>query len=353
VKPVTIGRDILGTKKSLRFDGQKYSWVDEPNMTDVCIGCGDLRNLQELYEIFFDEIPDFVPNKYKQAFKTINASPESYMNLMPLQTRKLYKSHVSSILENVQNFLDEEYVKHFYIGQKFLNRLRPCHVDLQMLSEIKDKIPKSNTFEVIQGRLRRPVYCRNGSSTGRLTIKSGPSILTMKKEYRKIVLNARQVDFSSMEPRLLLATQGKFPEGDLYDWISREAGLNGSRAQNKVSILASLYGSKNSIQKVDEVFSLKETFEKLNSSVEDETIRNFYGRPVKVKDSKDHKLLSLWLQSSAVDAALIGFYNLFNNSKLVPHWVIHDACIFTGNEELPTYLDIGKGITLPVETSEI
>ena len=119
MKPVTIGRDILGTKKSLRFDGQKYSWVDEPNTADVCIGCGDLRNLQELYEIFFDKIPDFVPNKYKQAFKTINASPESYMNLMPFEARKLYKSHVSSILENVQNFLDEEYVKHFYIGQKF------------------------------------------------------------------------------------------------------------------------------------------------------------------------------------------------------------------------------------------
>ena len=44
---------------------------------------------------------------------------------------------------------------------------------------------------------------------------------------------------------------------------------------------------------------------------------------------------------------------MFKNSDLIPLWVIHDACIFVGNTNFPTYLDIGKGIQLPVTISEV
>ena len=124
MKPVTIGRDILGTKKSLRFDGQKYSWVHEPNTADVCIGCGDLRNLQELYEIFFDKIPDFVPSKYKQAFDDYHAAVASKK-----QTREEAERLLEYFSKNHANVLsDPDFArfcfawctqKYLYEGNKF------------------------------------------------------------------------------------------------------------------------------------------------------------------------------------------------------------------------------------------
>ena len=350
---VAIGKNILGTRKNLRYDGDAFFWVDQPEIKDICVGCGGLRDLGELYEIFHGEFPNFIPKNYRRAFEYINEDGDNHYKMLAISAKKNHRENVRNVFNNLQKFPNEEYVKHFYKGQKFLNMLKPARIDLETFSEIKEHLPSSKSFIVREGYLMTPRYSRCGTTTGRLTIKRGPQILTMKKEYRKMLIDAKQVDFSSMEPRLLLATQGKFPEGDLYEWIANEAGLEGSRAKNKVSILASLYGSRNSIKTVDEVFSLKKKFEELNASVIDGYIRNFYGRPVKVEGQKDHKLLSLWLQSSAVDAALIGFHNMFKDSDLVPLWVIHDACIFAGNTNFPTYLDIGKGIELPVTISEV
>ena len=257
MRTIAIGKDILGTRKNLRYDGEGFSWVDQPENKDICVGCGGLRDLKELYEIFHGKFPSFIPENYRRAFEYIGEDNDNHYKMLAISAKAKHRKNVKGVFENLQKFPEEEYIKHFFKGQKFLNMLRPAKIDLEFFSEIKDNLPSSKSFVVREGFLATPRYSRCGTTTGRLTIKKGPQILTMKKEYRSMLNNAKQVDFSSMEPRLLLATQGKFPEGDLYEWIANEAGLGGSRAKNKVSILASLYGSRNSIKTVDEVFSLK------------------------------------------------------------------------------------------------
>ena len=121
----------------------------------------------------------------------------------------------------------------------------------------------------------------------------------------------------------------------------------------KLAIFSSIYGGK-PYKKVDEIFQIKRWIARLTKSIKDGILENYFGRPINVEGYSENKLLALWLQSSAVDAVLLGFNNLFSeNPFLKPHWVIHDACIFSGSGEIPKYLYINENIKLPVSVSEI
>ena len=82
-------------------------------------------------------------------------------------------------------------------------------------------------------------------------------------------------------------------------------------------------------------------------------IENYYGRPVQTEGARGRHLLSLWLQSSAADAALKGFANFFRaNRNLNPHWVIHDACVFSGEGNFPEEIII-DGMRFPITCEEV
>ena len=147
--------------------------------------------------------------------------------------------------------------------------------------------------------------------------------MTMKAEHRNMLKDCRQIDFSSMEPRFLLNVSGQHVPGDLYDWVASKANLSGDRTHTKIAIISSLYGSARQIPAVTKLFALQEWEKQLEANVVDDVIENYYGRPVHTEGARGRHLLSLWLQSSAADAALKGFANFFRaNRDLNPHWVI-------------------------------
>tara|TARA_B100001250_G_scaffold315724_1_gene278037 strand:+ start:110 stop:580 length:471 start_codon:yes stop_codon:yes gene_type:complete len=156
-----------------------------------------------------------------------------------------------------------------------------------------------------------------------------------------------------MEPRLLLAFAGKFIEGDLYKKIQQDLGIKGDRTYIKVSIISSMYGSR-IVPEIADYFALNEWTRQLENQVQSGWIENYFGRPINCKDIKGKHLLALWLQSSAADAALLGFSKFFSERKdLKPHWVIHDACIFSGSGEIPKFLQITPEIKLPIVCTEV
>ena len=63
------------------------------------------------------------------------------------------------------------------------------------------------------------------SITGRMTITSGPNILTLKRGHRKILRSRYpggkivEIDIRAAEPRVVLALVGKKVEGDVYTEI--------------------------------------------------------------------------------------------------------------------------------------
>ena len=92
---------------------------------------------------------------------------------------------------------------------------------------------------------------------------------------------------------------------------------------------------------------------RLTVDVHDDIIENYYGRPIQTEGAKGRHLLSLWLQSSAADAAIKGFANFFRgNDHLHPHWLIHDACVFSGDGNIPDEIII-DGMRFPITCEDI
>jgi hypothetical protein len=225
--------------------------------------------------------------------------------------------------------------------------------------------------------------------TGRLIVNSGPRILVLPKKYRNIIISRYKegrvvtLDYKSLEPRLILETQGLHGKDDIYADIC-ERYLNGiaTRKQAKIVTIMLLYGagraamSKASglvgplldsvIANVTTYFQLRELEKKLLDEVRAfGMIKNFYGRPVQVNDRKN--VVNLYAQSSAVDAVMLGFSNaitLIKDKKydIVPTFIIHDMLVLDVEPSMIKYIPeieercthvLGIEGKLPIKCEEI
>jgi hypothetical protein len=69
-------------------------------------------------------------------------------------------------------------------------------------------------------------------------------------------------------------------------------------------------------------------------------IYNHYGRPIHCPETPSYKLLNYYIQSTAVDVALLGFSNIVNRiykaslqEKIVPIFILHDALFVDIHED--------------------
>ena len=247
--------------------------------------------------------------------------------------------------------------------RRFLQGLGRCRVDSQAVTKIlSDKSQRSGSLSSFlpegDGLLSRPVYSQVASCSGRLTVTKGPSILTLRKDRRSLLRSSKkdgtivQIDFVSLEPRVALSVAGHESPADIYEDI-RENVLGGcvSRKVAKIATISSLYGM--SARKLSEMVGLKSESEarevlkkirghfqirclerELNKSViSDGFIKSHYGRIMNIDDSSNHILVNRFIQSTATDAALLGFQKLVdeiqnNGISADPVFVIHDALIF-------------------------
>ena len=122
--------------------------------------------------------------------------------------------------------------------------------------------------------------------------------------------------------------------------------------------MAALYGSGRGdkfAKMLEDYFQLPEKVKELESQVQNDTIRNMFGRIINLNGILGKHLLALWLQSSAADAALFGFYNFSKQVDIVPHWIIHDGLIFIYKQDKTpvTTLDVGLQFELPVKVEKL
>ena len=197
-------------------------------------------------------------------------------------------------------------------------------------------------------------------STGRTTVKRGPKILTLKKEHRSIIKSRFkggkivQFDYSSLEPRIMLALAGKDTPGDIYDDIARKTGVNLERAKLKMSVMGALYGisslklqgllphsvdASNILDKIRSTFGITTLANRLRREYDHKSkITNFFGRPLYFSRSDSHLLVSHYVQSTGVDVCLTGFSNILSKissegMRAVPIFLIHDALLIDMPED--------------------
>jgi hypothetical protein len=320
------------------------------------------------------------PEKYQKAFRGLSARFQG--NAVPWQLtvpEKAYRAIIKDQEEyagEVQN-LDLSYVHKIYEPtNQLFDFLQPAKINTEKYKQYinLDTTSHAESFAPSEEGYARPVeYDRLSTITGRLKTVSGPRILLLPKVYRGIMESRWgtkgkiiSLDYSSLEPRTLLAVSGGQPiERDVYTHIKDYlfGNINNvNRATVKKIVLSELYGAglesiKEKLPGVQDVawivneirnyFGIEKLKEKLYSewvSTGQRYITNFYGRRVKTENT--HTLINHYVQSTAVDISLQGFLNILQFLKemdrlldIVPLFILHDAIILDVNENAFTLLN--------------
>ena len=295
----------------------------------------ETNNLIELFPALGIECKHFVDDSLVNSYKTIYGDNVSWLRALG---KKRFVLDINKYLKKLQSLISEfdemNYLPTLVKGRRILEALEPAHVDVKSLKfELKERdIETLRSLLPIDGNECELVKYSHASQTGRLTVSSGPKVLTLKKEDRKFFIPTDdkvlcQVDFVSLEPRVTyLLTRSDSPK-DLYEEMKKFTGSDASRANLKIATLSTLYGSS----KIDPALSRNVAkffnVEKIkNEKLSNDKLFNLYGRPLNPEE--DWLKLSHYIQSTAVDVALLGFSSFYEENEITPLFLIHDALIF-------------------------
>ena len=366
---VCLHKKLIGTDLHLVSEGDEFRWTREVPKNAWLCGFSDDHplSIDALSSATDREIQTLPSEAYSTMWNTLREKGSDSVPWHYALGGARFQAHLKQLLYKIQRLLevycDSYYTNEFVTIRRFLQGLVRCRVDSQAVTKIlSDKSQRSGSLSSFlpegDGLLSRPVYSQVASCSGRLTVTKGPSILTLRKDRRSLLRSSKkdgtivQIDFVSLEPRVALSVAGHESPADIYEDI-RENVLGGcvSRKVAKIATISSLYGM--SARKLSEMVGLKSESEarevlkkirghfqirclerELNKSViSDGFIKSHYGRIMNIDDSSNHILVNRFIQSTATDAALLGFQKLVdeiqnNGISADPVFVIHDALIF-------------------------
>ena len=303
------------------------------------------------------------PEKWVKAMSQLTSEPVPWSKVMtPEAYREFVKGLVNSTLGNIDRLPKQYTCDTWARGGALLGALRPAKVDMSAWREAMTA-NGDRTDAVLEGF--RPgnggwvppvVYDRFGTRTGRLTVDSGPNILILRKEHRRILRSnfpdgrVCSLDFSALEARVLLAEAGVVPgPGDVYGQIATEL-FDGKVERDvvKVAVLSELYGASKAmlgvklgmrgpsldgfVDKVRGYFKVDVLRRRLAEELaKTGKIYNRFGRPLFLDGDKvNHLLVNSYAQSTGVDVSLLGFKSIVDSlgsDGIRPLFVLHDALI--------------------------
>ena len=305
------------------------------------------------------------PKRYQKMCETLEIQGKDALQSVP---QRIFSKHLEEEIQKLQDALcateNQEYLATYLTIKRFLLGLNRAAVDpfllRAMIDEAQHETTKRSLVSLVpekDGRSKKSTYSMTNSATGRLTVTSGPQILTIPATARKC-LKSRfpkgkilQIDIVSAEPKFALHLKGIKPPRDVYGHISKHIlGDQVTRDQAKLITLCALYGqsakklteqlpstvgARGVIQKTKEYFDRDFLLSRLKNERKAGKIRNAIGRPLPVPDGNPHLLISYYLQSSVAEGSLLMFSNFIQNTSLVclPLFVIHDALIVDCDED--------------------
>ena len=258
-------------------------------------------------------------------------------------SRSSFENHIREQIEVVVEFLTNE--KHRYFHSTF--QVQQQLIDALQPSRVRDKSLLEFGFcPSVDGFVPVPEYDNFSSATGRMSVRSGPKILTMQKDLRKKIVSRwedgvlLEIDFRALEARVLCWVCGNSTDSDdVYDWISKKTAIKDApRDVVKEATLAAIYGMsrRNFILRYPDMSNSPEIYDSIRSlmcvkELEERLARsprfeNAFGRPLRDENAK----VSHFIQSSAVDIACHGFSSLLQHLDkdfAVPVFLIHDAIV--------------------------
>lgn len=303
---------------------------------------------------------------YEKYFKMFNQHKLKYNDLINILNEELVDEFKKDLEKLEYSYKKNEYIDNIIEYFKLNDFIDNSYIDSSiyniLIAKEKNESLKSNLrkFKIISKdqKCKKVKYNFCSTVTGRLTCKSeNGNILTLPKNYRRIFKSKwtnngelLSIDFKSLEPRLAKKITCKKEYEDIYQEINELIEENFDRSIIKKAVISTLYGSHKSIDNISEVKSnlLIETcnsffeIEKITefaNSIDNQLNRrtNLFGRPIKNDDeTKNNVILNNFIQSSAVDIALMYFLELIkkiDRENCRPLFIIHDAIVFDVKKE--------------------
>jgi len=328
----------------------------------------NIKEILKLYNLYKLDKYD----KYISMFKEFDYSNIKY--ILPDHILSNYQIEYDNILSELSEIDVDEYR---LIYDKIINideNLYEASLDIPiyniMLEQEKNETILNNlkSFKGYAYKAKKIKYNFSSTVTGRLTIDNSicGNILTLPKRCRKIFKSSWNyegslisVDFKSLEPRIVKKITSDEKYEDIYETIKDLSEINVDRSVIKRAVISTLYGSELNVdyltkEKSDELikicydfFNIDKVIDIANNSLlkNNKSRKNLFGRPINnLNETKNHIIMNNYIQSSAVDVALMYFYELINKvekDKCKPLFIIHDAIIFDIKND---YIDCFKEI---------
>lgn len=386
-----IEKGVIGTKKHLIYENAQISWDEKIPDGVLVFSNSFLANncIKSLCKIEGIDFESLVPNKFITSMKNVMKDEFVYENVpwqkvLPPQIYRFFLLELVKKITKALDGIDTRYFDETFSSVSSLfKELDYAAINVPKLHAYLENPETVNphtlkTFKPIAGSFARKVeYNRFASRTGRLTVSNGPDILTLKREFRDVIVSRfkggslRYVDFSSLEARVLLAASGdEIVAKDIYTSIRDKLIPSKSRDITKLIVLATVFGSGRAgllklsglkekkleevQEKIREIFNVSAFEKKLQEEFQSSHgyIRNAFGRRVIVNEERT--LINSFVQSTGVDVSLLGFQKVVNeikncNLSAKPIFILHDALIIdTPKDEIESLDAIAaKPIEIP------
>lgn len=358
----------MGTDKNLIIDDgyrwtnfvPKDSWHLSGEIKLESNRC--LDTLLRLNSIQLDLNP---PEKFITMMKQVISGSLDNVPWSHVMSGKDHRAFIKNLINQANDALahiSKDYYMNTWVPQStVLRSLHPACIDTVRYNELVNSVTTNvTTLQSFKpdkiGFANTVDYDRFGTVTGRLTVQSGPQILTLKRDYRDVIKSSYDdgkivyIDFAALEARILLYEAGmRCDHVDMYTYISQEL-FNGTASRDAIkgAVISELYGSGKHLlgeqlgiegQELDEFVGKVKRFFKTNElkkRIKDDFVKtgyvtNRYGRKVVPSAPLDHILINSYAQSTGVDVSLLGFSSIVEKVKCFPEvkplFVLHDALI--------------------------
>lgn len=354
---IFLDKFFFGNGKNLILEDGLLNWSNEFDvLCDLYLENSGSKSLNKYLDLFDYKPVGLIKQSQSNIVKTLKIKNPVWKLLLKEEEYKENREKLKKSVDLINNeIFEKKYSKIFSEGNFILNSLGKINVDTEALKKavqleenptlrsiISSFIPKSGK----ECQLVR--YDRLKTTTGRLVVNSGPQILLLPKNKKKMLVSkygnngsVLWVDFVSLEPRFTKLLTEEKTELDLYEDILKNSNFNCPRKVIKLAVLSSLFGA--GINKLTEIlgqdafaardlikdyFSLNQVM-KMVGEYKSGKIENYFGRPIKLKKSSSNIALNNYIQSSCVDVALLGFSEIIKDPKFpksaVPLAIVHDA----------------------------
>ena len=272
---------------------------------------------------------------YLKSFKIakINLHEFCFFDLVPQDFLLEFCEIKNKVTKHVfENYEKPKNYNHLSDVHKLLHKLkyRQLKVDISDSRSLLNSTADRQKIKKILAGPHHIDYNLFGTVTGRLTnTNSGIPILTMKKEYRKIIKPQNSwflsLDYNGAELRTLLALMGEEqPDYDIHQWNAKNvfSGLL-SREESKEKFFAWLYNPKSD----DVKHTVYDRDKVLKKFYNNDTIETPMGRSIKVDK---RRALNYLIQSTTSDIVLdraVEIDRFLEDKKSCISHIVHDEIV--------------------------